>query len=379
MPLKRHVPEALHDNHQQAAGVRIGDLAASWECAMRMLAKTQSNATEPTLFDADAVCHSARHLGAATDEPAALARQVLPLAFAGGDAAALLPATLHRLLRQRTGLLVWAETAPRFWQLARRVALHMADAVLVGDEAAEAAVIRAGKPARASFNVPGPYAIDDFLHHPAGRDVAAAFRLVVCGGLAPDGDSLHILNTAASWAESNPCRTLELCWVGDGDLRGVLAAQSLPDNIVQHFAGAQDLAGTQAAFLRSGVLVAGTPARAELAGRGELLAQAMASGLVVLFDRDCPVAGRLLRHGLTGFGYQTSRQEGLLDTLGDVMDTPAGMLDPMRNAARMRVLPMNRQGFEERLGRAVESVLRDAAQGGRSQGRFLTPPALQAR
>ena len=160
-------------------------------------------------------------------------------------------------------------------------------------------------------------------------------------------------------------------------MRGVLAAQSLPDNLTQRFSGAQDLEETAAEFLRSGVLIAGALSRADLTSRAELLAQAMASGLIVLFDRDCPVAGRLLRHGVTGIGYLAGRPEGLLDTLDDVLDAPLSTLDQMRGAARTRVLPMNRQGYEERLGRAMETVMRDAAE---AQGRgrsFFSRPVLQ--
>ncbi len=346
---------------------------------MRMVAATSGDAPNPMISERETSLGGLAHHPVAAKGLAALMRQAPPLVVAGRDSATVLPVAVYCLLRRRTRLLVWAETAPRSWQLARRLALYMADAVLVNGEAAEAAVTRAGKPARAVFNVPGPYAIEGFLHQPAGRSAEAAHRLVVCGGLSPDSDSMHILASAAAWAERNPARLVELCWVGDGDLRGVLAAQSLPDNLVQHFAGAQDLAGTAAAFLRSGVLVAGAPGRADVACRAELLAQAMASGLVVLFDRSCPVASRLLRHGLTGVSYQAGLPDGLCEALGEVMDMPEAALEQVRGAARMHVLPMNQAGFEERLGRAMESVLRDAAESGRPGRSFLAPLLLQGR
>ena len=348
---------------------------------MGMVATTAGDAPDPALLKQGLSCNDwapSCGLDTAADRSADLQLLASPVVVAGRNAA-VLPAAFYRLFRQRTQLLVWADDAPRFWQLGRRLALHVADAVLVSDEVAEAAVTRAGKPAKAVFNVPGPYAIDAFLRQPSGRAGEAVHRLVVCGGLAPDGHGLSVLASAAAWAERHASRRLELCWVGDGDLRGVLAAQSLPDNLMQRFSGAQDPAGTAAEFVQSGVLVAGAPSRAELASRGELLAQAMASGLVVLFDRDCPVAGRLLRQGVTGIGYQASRPGSLLDVLGEVMDMPASTLDQMRDAARMRVLPMNPQGFEDRLGRAVESVTRSAAAGRPDARSFAPAPVLQAR
>ena len=315
----------------------------------------------------------------ATDRFAGLMLEEPPVVVAARDEIALLPALLSRLLRQRSRLLVWADDAPRSWQLARRLALHIADAVLVGDEVAEAQVTQAGKPASAVFNVPGPYAIEEFLQHEAGRSGEAAHRLVVCGGLTPDGDSINVLASASAWAEGHAGRRLELCWLGHGDLRGVLAAQSLPDNLVQRFSCATNLAETQAAFLRAGVLIAGAPTRADLARRGEVLAQAMASGLVVLFDRDCPVASRLLRHGVTGFGYLGSRPGGLRDALDEALDLPAGALDQMRKAARLRVLPMDALGFDDRLSRVLENVVRNAAAGRPGKRRLVPPPVLQAR
>ncbi len=353
---------------------------------MRMVATTSDDAPDPAVLEQDSPCNDWSPLcgldpalDPATDRFADVSRQAPPAVVAGLNASAVLPAALRRLFRSRTQLLVWADEAPRFWQLARRLALHVADAVLVGDEVAEAAVTRAGKPADAVFNVPGPYAIDTFLRQPPGRAGQAARRLVVCGGLAPDGDGLSILASAAAWAERDASRHLELCWVGSGDLRGVLAAQSLPDNLVQCFSGAQDPAGTAAEFLQSGVLVAGAASHTDLACRGEMLAQAMASGLVVLFDRDCPVAGRLVRHGVSGIGYQASRPGSLLAALGEVLDASVSTLDQLRDAARMRVLPMSPQGFEDRLGRAMESVTRRAA-AGRPGGRSFAPaPVLQAR
>ncbi len=348
---------------------------------MRMVATTSGDAPDTAVLEQDVSSNDwsrSCDVGAETNRFADL-RPAPSVVVAGRNAAGVLPAALKRLFRQRTQLMVWADEAPRFWQLARRLALHVADAVLVGDEVAEAAVTRAGKPAQAVFNVPGPYAIDAFLRQAPCRAGEAAHRLVVCGGLAPDGDGLGVLASAAAWAERHAGRRLELCWVGSGDLRGVVAAQSLPDNLIQLFSDAQDTAGTAIEFLRSGVLVAGAPSPADLAYRGEMLAQAMASGLVVLFDRDCPVAGRLLRHGVSGIGYQASRPGSLLAALGEVMDMAAATLDQMRDAARMRVLPMNPQGFEDRLGRAIESVTREAA-AGRPGGRSFAPaPVLQAR
>lgn len=271
-------------------------------------------------------------------------------------------ALLGRLRRRHSRLLVWVDEPAPAWRLLRRLTVRVADGVLASSEAAAAEATARRGSGEMVFAVPGPFEVAAFLAVAPTRAGEAAHRVVVRGALTPDGDGLHILYSAARWGERHPQRRLELVWVGDGDLRGVLRAQSLPENLRQHFVGAPGPAELARLYAGAGVLIGAAPARrptgAMVTKEAAVLAEAMASGLVVLFDLGCRAAGRLLRDGLSGIGYDGAAPDGLERALTVVMARPAAALDAMRGAARMRVLPMDPPGFAERLERAVEKVTR---------------------
>lgn len=304
---------------------------------------------------------AATQMAADSRSLAALMRQNPPLVVAGGAHCAVLPALLYRWLRRDSRLLVWSDGKPPVWRLARYLALHFADGVIVRNEADEASVGAARKSASLVFNVPGPYEIAGFCALPPARSGDAAHRIVISGALTPGSDAMTILHVAAHWAEQHPERRIALSWIGDGDLRHVLAAQSLPDNVTQDFPGELTQAARQDEFARSGVFISTAASHDANAGEDLRIAEAMASGLVVLFDRGSRSAAWLVQDQVSGIGFDAGEPASLMNAIADVMDAPEAVLDPMRSAARMRILPMDAKGFAERLARAVEAVMRQTA------------------
>ena len=83
-----------------------------------------------------------------------------------------------------------------------------------------------------------------YLNHPIA-DVAGdlaevpggTVSLVCVGDLTPGSASADLLECAALWVEGAQGRSMNISWVGDGDLRGVLAAQPLPEALSQRFLG----------------------------------------------------------------------------------------------------------------------------------------------
>jgi hypothetical protein len=59
--------------------------------------------------------------------------------------------------------------------------------------------------------------------------------LVCVGDLTPDSASADLLDCAVLWVEGARGRSMSISWAGDGDLRGVLAAQPLPEALSQRF------------------------------------------------------------------------------------------------------------------------------------------------
>ena len=281
-------------------------------------------------------------------------RRYPALALMDAESAAMLPALIRRIRHPASKLLLCLNAPLGRFNVPQMLALRLADGVVVPNDLAAAAVAKIRGSDRGIFNAPGPYQLSAFQSQPVGRAADAAHRIVICDALAPDGDALHILQSVALWAERHVARHLDLSWAGTGDLRGVLAAQCLPETISQSFTGEQTPAEMAAHFARHGVMVAAAPARSEI------LAQAMASGLVVVFDRDYAAASALLRDGQTGIGFNGGHPEGLQEALGIALTMQPGAMDAIRVAARMRVQRMDMQGFRERVERAADAVMRGA-------------------
>ena len=168
---------------------------------------------------------------------------------------------------------------------------------------------------------------------PATRTAADAHRIVYAGPLSPSSGVADFLLCAATWAERNPERRVELCWIGDGDLRGVLMAQPLPVNLVQEFKGALTAAETAEQFGRSGLLA--IPGLAH--GWPPCLTEAMASGLAVLGSNRNPAIRSLVVPWRTGWLFDPFSALEMLDALDAALTTAPVQIDVMRVAARKRI------------------------------------------
>ena len=172
-----------------------------------------------------------------------------------------------------------------------------------------------------------------FARLPASRPAADAHRVAYAGQLSPSSGVADFLLCAAAWAERNPGRRLELCWIGEGSLRGVLMAQPLPANLVQEFTGALAPAEVAERFGRSGLLVLPNLSR----GWPPFLAEAMTAGLVVLGSSRNPGVRSLVVPGQTGWLFDPFSATETLDVLDAALTATPVQLDAMRAVARARV------------------------------------------
>ena len=301
-------------------------------------------------------------------------RPPVVVASTGGSVAAALA---YRLLRRRSRLLIWSDGPAPPWRWLRRLALRLADGVLVrGEPEAGAAIAVRGTDA--VFELRGPHETTIFLDGAPTRAEPDAYRLVVRSPLTPPSGVLRILDGVARAAERLPSRRIELHWIGEGDLRGVLAAQPLPDNFCQWFLGDLDREDTARFFNRSGLLIAPFDPDHPVLFKARV-AEAMASGLVVLFDRSHPAAGHVLRDGETGIAFDALRPDGLASALQSVLSMSSDQLDLMRLAARRCALEMSPRDFALRLARAVDTVTREGpGPGPRAAPRINGAPVLEA-
>jgi len=206
-------------------------------------------------------------------------------------------------------------------------------------------------------------ALSSYLRIPVSRCPEAASRILYTGNLSPASGAADFLNGAITWTEQHPDRAIELCWIGEGDMQGVLRAQPLPANLRQRFAGPLTPGQIAGRMAQSGLLAL------PYVGRGwpPYLLEAMASGMVVLGSERNPGVRRLVLHQHTGWLFDPRSPASLLIGLNAALGVGAEPLHAMREQARARAL-----GFQSRMA----APLRDQA--GRDLGPIDVSRAAQA-
>ncbi len=173
-----------------------------------------------------------------------------------------------------------------------------------------------------------------FAQIPATRPARMAHRIVHVADLTPASGAADFLNTCITCAERQPDLPIELCWIGQGDLQGVLSAQPLPSNLHQTFAGPIDTAKLLAEFPVSGLLAVPTLSRSW----PPYLLEAMAAGLAVIGSKRNPAIERLVIPLETGWLFDPLSPRSMLDSLESALATPPSALDLMREWARARAI-----------------------------------------
>lgn len=276
-----------------------------------------------------------------------------------------LQAIAYRALRRRTRLLLWVTKPPRLGRLGKFV-LSRVDGVLAHSETA-AVVEQLGMPTARIFPLAEESDVcamqaPSFAPQLRTRGPAEAHRLVYFGDLAPQAGVADLLVCAASWAERHHGRRVEIWWIGEGSLHGVLEAQPLPENVTQRFLGLLGPHETAQVFGECGILVMPTLVN----DRGSVLAEAMALGLPVLGSVRSRAVRDWVHEGETGWLFDPLSPEQISTALAAALDTPEPRLDGMRDACFARVSAMSPQGLAERIERAVGALLRDALAAGQA-------------
>jgi glycosyltransferase involved in cell wall biosynthesis len=174
--------------------------------------------------------------------------------------------------------------------------------------------------------------LSKLLCYPIERSASDAHRLLYMGELCPEGGGLDFLSAAIAWAEAHPGDTINITWLGAGDLRGVFQAQPMPANLNQCFGslpGSNDLANV---LRQSGILI--VPSLSDRWSRWMM--DAMASGLPVLGSVRSSQVRSLVVPNENGWLFDPLRGE-IFAALTRARATPTEDLHSMRIAARNRV------------------------------------------
>ena len=138
-----------------------------------------------------------------------------------------------------------------------------------------------------------------------------------------------------------------------GDLSGVLQAQPLPENMSQVFLGRLDRRALAAVLAQCTILIS-PPLHS---GRVPLLAEALAAGLIVLGSRRNALLVRLKREGLGSWTVDLMQPDTMLNSLGQVLDSPDSELNRLRENGRAYIRRCASQSFADRLRETIATLL----------------------
>ena len=244
-------------------------------------------------------------------------------------------ACIYRWLSRRVTLVVFVTEPPDRLGLIASSILRVADGVLVDSEAAALAMSKPGSPARTVCRIAPDYHLDRFLQIAPTRSADQARRIIVMCDLTPGSGAADLLVAVTAWSEAHPGQAVELNWIGEGDMAGLLAAQPLPDNLSQLFLGLLDPGQVAASFARCGLLV--MPSIVE--DMHAPIAEALAAGLPVLGSRRSRDIRHLVADGVNGWLFDPLTTGDMLDGVTRALGTSGQLLDGMRTRARDAVSP----------------------------------------
>lgn len=136
--------------------------------------------------------------------------------------------------------------------------------------------------------------------------------LLCVGALTTRSAAADILDCAIWFAEADPGQPLTIDWVGEGDLRGVLAAQPLPDGVVQRFLPVSD--GNELAGI-----VAAADVVCLLSDDPRAIAPCVAAGKPILASWGSAAANLILRAHV-GWLFDTRRPSTIMAALAQAVD-----------------------------------------------------------
>jgi glycosyltransferase involved in cell wall biosynthesis len=281
-----------------------------------------------------------------------------------------LQAAIYRMLHPKVRLLIWAtlsEHSERGWgrmrHALRRFILRQADGVLVNGESGARYIAGFGLPQKRIYRINQPVDVALFAGEPRRRPDDANTRLLFAGMLTPRKGLLPFVDCVAGWARANPQRSLELWWLGDGELRDALAAADLPGNVSQRFLGHVAYSELPQFYAQADMLMFPTL----LDEWGLIVNEAMAAGLPVLGSIYSQAVEELVEDGRTGWLFDPLQPASMRAALDRAMAMPAAGLVTMRAAARARIADLTPANAGLLIAQALESLVSWPARDGDSR------------
>lgn len=169
--------------------------------------------------------------------------------------------------------------------------------------------------------------ISAFMSCPITRNQESAFRIVYAGDFSPYSGVTDFFACMIAWAEIHPDIKVDIVWLGDGDLRGVLHAQLTPSNLKQEFLSISDRVE---AFCKCGILVVPNI----IDHRSSFVIEALAAGLAILGSIKSAQVRSLINHKKVGWIFDPLNPKSMFFALDSVFSTKVDTLNEIRIEAR---------------------------------------------
>ena len=270
-----------------------------------------------------------------------------------------LQCALYKLVRPGMPFLIWAtlsEHSERGWGWARRALrrfiLRRADGVLVNGESGARYIAGFGLPDGSIVRVNQPVDVDVFVRQPRVRNERAGTRLLFSGMLVPRKGLMPFAAALADWCGRHPERSVEMWWLGGGELRGPLEALALPANLSFRFLGERPYAALPEVYAQADLLAFPTL----LDEWGLVVNEAMASGMPVLGSIYSQAVEELVEEGRTGWLFDPLDPASLSAGIDRALNTPPDALPAMRQAARNAAVGLNPTNAGDIMAEAVRAA-----------------------
>jgi glycosyltransferase involved in cell wall biosynthesis len=269
-----------------------------------------------------------------------------------------LQAALYRRLHPKSRLIIWATLSEhtekdwgRFRLALRRFILHAADGVIVNGASGARYISGVGFSGRI-FTMNQPIDVSRFAEQPLARPDEDRRRLIYCGRLIGQKGVLEFQHELAAWATRHPEQTVDILWVGDGELRDELQATSVPANLHQHFVGYVAYDALPEVYRTCGALV--LPSLFD--EWGLVVNEAMASGLPVLGSIYSQAVEELVVDDKTGWQFDPLQPATISHALDRFFGSSDTTLLGMRAAARTCALAITPERAAEQIRNAIRSL-----------------------
>ena len=274
-----------------------------------------------------------------------------------------LQAALYRRLHPKNRLIVWATLSEhteknwgRFRLALRRFILRSADGVIVNGASGARYISGIGFTGPI-FTMNQPIDVSRLAQLPLTRPAEDARRLIYCGRLIGLKGVVELQNELIAWATRHPERSIDMLWVGDGELRAELEGNSTPANLRQSFVGYVGYDALPEVYRRCGALI--LPSYFD--EWGLVVNEAMASGLPVLGSIYSQAVEEMVKDDKTGWQFDPLHPATIARALDRFFASSDEALLSMRSAARACALAITPERAAEQMRSAILSLSDSAA------------------